>query len=170
MSDQANPSGERDERTAVPVPKAGELRHRLYSEQAAVLNESRAESFKAFDQAILTLSAAGLGLSLTFIKDVVPIGSARWLLVLPISWGAFALAILSTMGSFIASRMAADGMLDKAEQYYIHGDESQLQRKIKAMQWTGVLNWVSAGLFAAGVVLTTLFVALNTFGGADNGG
>jgi hypothetical protein len=47
--------------------------------------EGRQANFESLDKYILTLSSGALALSLSFIKEVVPLPSALWLPVLFVS-------------------------------------------------------------------------------------
>ena len=60
-----------------------ETKYQQYLDERKLLIDAEAEGARSFDKAIMTLSAGALGLSLTFIKEIVchPHGSTLWLLI-----------------------------------------------------------------------------------------
>jgi hypothetical protein len=76
----------------------------LYDEHRNKVWKDIESGTESFDRNLLTFSNGALGLSLAFIKDVVPLGKAVWIAALFTSWFAFALCIAVTMASF-ACRM-----------------------------------------------------------------
>jgi hypothetical protein len=143
-----------------PDPQHAE-RMSLYASVRTELSAAREKSFELFDGAILTLSSGGLGVSMSVVKDVVPLAGAhfRWMLVT--SWVCFAAAIVSTLVSFLMSQAAVDAQLRIAEDYYLRGNEAALERPNRWSAVTLYLNLGSALFFVAAVVLTVMFVALN---------
>lgn len=139
----------------------------LTAEKRRLLAETRADLLKRYlsnsenyDKAILSLSTAFLGFSLAFLKDLVPVQWAKWLLLLYGSWVALAGAVLVTVVSFWVSQRGIDVQLKKAEDYYLRDDQSALKKSgiAKATTW---VNVTSGALFILGLVLTTTFVILN---------
>jgi len=55
----------------------GKRREEIYAETRKDLLTRQLSNSEKFDGAILTLSTAALGVSLTFIKDIVPLGKAQ---------------------------------------------------------------------------------------------
>src|SRR6266404_4254675 len=80
----------------------------------------RQSSFEQLDKSILTLSSGGLGLSIAFIKEIVPPGHIVVLCLLIISWALFVVSILSTLASFVLSTYAIDTQMEYAEEYYLN--------------------------------------------------
>jgi hypothetical protein len=134
------------------------------------LNSEQAE----YDKQLLTLSSAFLGVSLAFVKDVVPLQDAIHLWEFDTALGLFLACVCLVLGTF---------------QYSIHGHfrlieywelkEKSLQETDDALakiegelrklwEWLfrksvriRFVNWTSGILFAAGVVLLVLFVITN---------
>jgi hypothetical protein len=122
----------------------------------------RQANFESLDKYLLTLSSGALALSLSLIKDVVPLYSAHWFAALVVSWIAFVGAILSTVASFVASQLAHDRQLDNLEKYQ-QGDGPALDEQCNPfVTWTQCLNYFAVVAFFVGVVSTVAFVALNT--------
>lgn len=88
------------------------------------LNTRQIANSETYDNALLTLSSAFLGLSLTFIKDVVPFESAQCLGLLYLSWTCFCLCIVTVIGSFIYGQSVIDELRNNAKKYFINGDKS----------------------------------------------
>lgn len=129
------------------------------SERAELLKRHQANS-DAHDKAILTLSSGFLALSLSFIKEIVPVGLIEWSSLLYASWVALTVAVLATVISFRVSEAALDDALDRTYRYYILRDESAFAPGALSA-WVGRLNNASAGLFCLGVILTVIFAGVN---------
>jgi len=125
------------------------------------LLSARQSSFEQFDKAIFTLSAGGLGLSVAFVKDIVPLAHTTCLGVLISSWVLFTTAIFSTLASFVLSQQAIDRQLFDAEQYYLHGKKNHRTKKNPFATATKFCNIVSGICFFAAVLTTILFASFN---------
>ena len=130
--------------------------------QRELLERQRANS-SSFDKAVLTLSTAGLGVSISFSETVI----ANWdavqcLILLKLSWGCFAAAIVSTILSFMASQNAISKRLTFAEKYYLENKDEYLNKKTLMETATGALNNFSGMIFIVAVALTVIFVMTNT--------
>lgn len=142
-----------------------ELRQHIYEQRRAELLQRLFSNSEAYDQAVLTLSSALLGLSLAFVSDVVPFKQAVWLSCLYMSWAALALAVITTVVSFRISDSAIKHELELAHRYYLERDEEAFVRSTRAAltEW---INALAGGFFILGVVLTIVFVVLNARGQA----
>ena len=114
-----------------------------------------------FDKAILTYSAAGLALSLGFLKDFVPVTEASLSWLLYGSWALFVLAVLFTLLSYLTSQRAQHRQLDISAKYNLEMKDEALNE----VNWPARLTeWGSYGAgtcFVFAIVGSTLFVALN---------
>ena len=81
----------------------------LHAKHIAQAWSDQQASTDAFDNNLLTFSSAALGLSIAFIKDIVPLENAEWLKTLYFSWAAFAGCISITIASF---QIAVPGFAD----------------------------------------------------------
>lgn len=138
------------------------------TERVRVHDKLKEELFKRqnlnsdnFDKSILTYSTAGLGLSLAFLNDFIPItqAAAAWLLYL--SWALFVLAVILTMVSFVSSQAGIARQLILNERYYLHNDESVLHERNVPARATEWLNYAGGSSFLVALIATSLFVALN---------
>lgn len=114
-----------------------------------------------YDKSILTLASGGLGLSLAFIKDVVPIASVTCRTVLIQSWFLFVGAIVVTIVSFQTSQAAIRTSLDHAEKYYLQRRDEYVNARNVWVNVTDMLNILSGVLFVAAILWTAYFVAMN---------
>lgn len=144
-------------------PDLGAEKRKLLAETRADLLKRQLSNAENYDKAILSLSVAFLGLSLTFLKDFVPVHLANWPLLLYASWWLFALAVLATLSSYLVSQWAVNEQLRRAEEYYLHDKVDALERSMvaRATDW---LNVASGLVFVLGIVLTTVFVTANVEG------
>lgn len=143
-----------------------EKRNELFFTYRKELLERELSNSVNLDKSILSLSTAGLGFSLAFIKDVVPLtgGSLLWLLI--ISWYLFASAIISTIISFITSQLAIKKQIDYAKQYYCHREEEYSQKKNSLTIVTERLNCLSCIFFIFAILFTIIFISININGGS----
>jgi hypothetical protein len=133
-----------------------------YRAYTGPLHALRQSNFEKFDQAILTLSSGGLGLSIAFIKSFIPdlCGHICLLIILLLSWILFAGALLSTMMSFRSGKESIDEQLANAEKYYLEGRTEFLNRHNPFTVETARYNKISFGLFILAVILTLVFVSI----------
>lgn len=81
----------------------------LYLQERTRLTSAKQEAAKSYDQTILTFSAGAIGLSITFLKEIAPRAHAPRLLYA--SWIFFAVAMLSTLYSLLASQRASEDQI-----------------------------------------------------------
>ena len=96
-----------------------------------------------YDNAILTLSSAALGLSLVFLKDILPINKIDCLSLLICSWVFFGLAIISVIVSYFTSQKAIEKQLIISYEYYIEKKESAFEEENPFARHTERLNKLS---------------------------
>jgi hypothetical protein len=138
-----------------------EERKKLFSELKAELYKRQLSNAENFDKSILSYSTAGLGFSLAFLKDFLPITSALYGWLLYGSWIFFALAIIVTISSFISSQLGIKKQLSISERYYLKGEENAFSEKNFFALITDYLNNFSGLLFIAAIIFTTVFVSIN---------
>lgn len=142
-----------------PPHTPSEEEKKLYSEFLAEVNKRETASSDNFDKSVLTLSSAGLGLSVSFLKDIG--GTVSWPWVLYGSWMLFVAATLSTMASFLVSAKALDAHKTLARKAYIEGDEKAFAAKNPWDICTRWLNYISAATFGMALIATIVFVITN---------
>jgi hypothetical protein len=136
---------------------------KLHEQFTAEVNRRELASADNFDKSILTLSSAGLGLSLSFLKDIGGVAVVLpWALYL--SWVMFVLATVSTMSSFLVSARAMEHHKGLARRAYLEGDHGAFGEENKWDRWTRRLNQCSAAFFFLALALTITFVITNVEG------
>ena len=136
-------------------------RQRLHDELRDELFRCQLSNSQILDKSILSLSSAGLGFSLVFIKNVVSPDKVSHLWLLYCSWGVFILAIVCTLVSFLTSQCGIKKQLDINKEYYLEDNEKALDQTNLPAQITTILSYVSVILYITAVSLTVGFIALN---------
>lgn len=133
-------------------------RSEIYQKTREDILKRQLSNNENFDRAILTLSSAGLALSVTFLK-----GSDHqvhfWILIA--SWICFVLAIVVTIISYQTSQRGLMKLLSQSERYHLHGDESVLKERNRFAEWTERCAVISAIAFVLAIVLLLIYFALN---------
>jgi hypothetical protein len=138
---------------------------RIYEATRKDLLVRQLSNAEKYDNAILTLSAGILGVSLAFIKDIVPIDEAINVCLLKLSWVCFSLAIVFTISSFMLSQWAIKVQLTYAERYYLDSKDDFLKKRNVPAIATDWFNLLAGILFIIGVSTTVSFVIYNLKGG-----
>lgn len=137
------------------------LRQQMFAAYAAEqLTRERANADK-YDNTILTYSTGALALSLSLIKDVVPLASAHSIGTLKASWACLAFSLLVMLVSFHIGQTANRKRVEFAREYYIDKIETSLNKKDWAEKSLSWLNLLAGAAFFVGVLFTTAFVWTN---------
>lgn len=132
--------------------------YEAYIDQRKSLNEGERAASKVFDQAMLTLPAGALALSMAFMRDVVQQPTQTQLLVY--GWYLFGAALLAALFSLLTSQQSYCEDRNRL-------DREQRENRLlpdKPNWWsraTGLLNYASIVLFTTGVILIALFAGAN---------
>jgi hypothetical protein len=146
-------------------PDAGEQPQRdLYAAHAKQAWEDIQSSTDSFDKNLLTLSSGALGLSLAFIKDIVPFNHAVWPRTLYASWISFALCIVLTVFSFRLSIAAQNKHLEYLAKYYLERQQEYFNKMSVYSRVLSTFTWLASGFFLVGLVCTLLFCLKNVGG------
>ena len=136
-------------------------RQRLHDTLRDDLFKRQLSNSENLDRAILMLSSAGLGLSLVFVKGLVPLTKADCMCLLYFSWFLFGSAILSTLVSFFVSQQGIKKQLEMNRQYYLERKEKVINEKNLWASATERLSYVSALTYIVAAFFLVLFIALN---------
>lgn len=139
-----------------------EERKKIYAETRADLLKRQLSNAENYDKSILSLATAALGFSLAFLKEIVPISIAKDFYLIKISWFFLILTILVTLISFLSSQIAINKQFFYAKEYYLNSNDDFLNKKNWPAILTEGLNWASAIFFVIAIVITTIFVSINT--------
>ena len=120
-------------------------RERLYRQHRDELIELRKLDADKYDNAILTLSAALLAISVTFISNVFPLDTAVAKPVLYMAWGGFSLAIVVAIGGFIFSQRDKERQIRAADEFYRQSKEEAWRTNERIKRRTDVLNCIPGG-------------------------
>jgi hypothetical protein len=146
--DANNPGGSADD---------SQVRWNLYLEQERLARQNIRDSTSDFDKNLLALSSGALGISLAFIKDIVPLEQAMWLTLLYWSWFLFALCILATVSSFRFSIIAHVAHIGYLKKFILDSDDGYKDKQSWATKAVDVCTWTAGAGFFAGVALTLVF-------------
>ena len=117
--------------------------------------EADQKSVEAFDKTVLTLSAGGLGLSLTFVSDIVGCENVVFTTGLEAAWGLWIASLAMTLTSFYFSHLALRKTIRQI-------DDGEIQRENPGGKWTpitNVLNATSGIAFLCGLVFIVVFIS-----------
>lgn len=119
------------------------------------------ESYTQADNLVLTLSSALLGLSISFVKDVVPIQRIVSLPSLITSWILLSASILVILFSYFAAQSENATQIDYGHEYFVNRKEEFFNKKTRWSGWTVRCNRVAATCFVLGLALTIYFMSVN---------
>ena len=141
--------------------RAKERREQLYKAWEELRTRQLSNS-QMFDKAILSLSSAGLGFSLAFIKNVVPLDRAACVWLLYVSWGLFVAATATTLYSFLTSQRGIQKQFTQIGRELACQDDFRPESNDDApFKTTERLAYFSFGSYIAAVILTVVFIIFN---------
>ena len=133
----------------------------VFATYKAEIDKRELSNTDNYDKNILTLSSAGLAISLTVFKDIAPHGQTAYIWLLYSAWILFGCAILATIFSFLISNTALRAELEIAHKYYIEEDESvfgKISLKSKVLKW---VNRFSGVFFVLAIISVITFGVIN---------
>ncbi|MBU7435850.1 hypothetical protein KRI00_01045 [Paraburkholderia fungorum] len=153
-------SGEKD------AKERAKERTRIHERERDNLAKLRISNAENLDKSVLTYSGAGLGLSLGFLKDFIPIREAKLPWALYVSWIAFTVAMVLVIASYVVSQMAIEVQFERAERYYDEDGEEEVRNECTTTEKVAqhLNGWIYATAFGIGLSLTILFVSVNLNG------
>lgn len=139
--------------------ESNNLKYKTYLEERKLLINAKLEGSRLFDKTIITLAAGSFGLSLAFIKQIVPSNVSNKSLLI-FSWIGFGISILSTLISFLASQEGCLKQIEILEKDFFSNDNKNVDINRPAI-WTSRLNWLSIISFIIGVIFLASFALIN---------
>lgn len=143
------------------APDQEARRLELYDKTRDELLKQQLSNSETYDKSLLTLSSTFLGLSLAFIKDVVPLAQVQYLWMLFLSWAGLAIVIIGTIWSFIYGQRVIKHLLEAAERYYKKQDQTALEESRHYAKKLDCVNEFSGFVFIVAVLLSVAFVFIN---------
>ncbi|MGH9786004.1 MAG: hypothetical protein ACRD88_17675 [Terriglobia bacterium] len=138
-----------------------EQRRKLLADIRDDLSKRQLSDSQNYDKAILSLSSAGLGVSLAFLARG---SSIKALPYLWLSWIGFIGAIGATLASFLVSKRAIKRQLDIAIRGYANEEPDALKERNRPDEWVNRMAYISGTLFFLAICFTVCFVAFNIGG------
>lgn len=141
-----------------------DFKYKVYLEERKSLVDAEREGSRLFDKAILTLAAGAFGLSLTFIRQIVPNIISGTMFMLICAWVGFCISLLSTLISFLTSQFACSKQREILEAEYFDNHSGYNKKAIfknKTAIWTKRLNILSIFTFIFGVIFLAIFSIIN---------
>ncbi|MCG8405381.1 MAG: hypothetical protein MI923_09305 [Phycisphaerales bacterium] len=142
--------------------------YKSYLDERSTLLTSSRELSKAYDTWVLTLSGGALGLSMTFVKDIVSPAKPECPILLLLSWALLAGAILSIMIGLYQSPIAHSQYIKILDDIYNDLNKRPYwkcvrdeQLKLKRPKIVGILNHVSLICLIIAVLSMSYFTYLN---------
>jgi hypothetical protein len=134
------------------------LERETYLEERKLLIDAEREAARSFDKAMITLCAAALGLSISFVRYVAPVPKATTLLY--VAWVCFVLALIVTLFSFLTAQSAMRKQRAILDRYC----GKELSEGEKRNRWATCTKWLNVSsiiLFISGVVFLVCFSVQN---------
>jgi len=142
------------------------------------LYSSLSRDLSEFEKNFLLISGGILAFSITFIKEIVSIDKANFLILLYISWGLIITAIGLMMITFLKSAGASDKLWSAVDNFIItnklYKDEDVLETeqvdKVKKdinnifyenKKHLKIIRYISVASFIAGVTFLAIYVSIN---------
>ena len=116
---------------------------------------------ESYDKALMTLSAASLGISLTTIRFIVPLETASYICLIQLGWLLLLISIIVSIIAFQLSNRAIKNQLKNAEDYYLKCNPQAFHRKNIAQKINSFLNFATGILFIVAITSIVSFVILN---------
>lgn len=131
-----------------------DIEQKAYRDELIKLDQKVQEEY---DKVILALSGGALGLSITFIHDIVELNAATYKSLLFVAWVFWTMSMASVMLSHVMSHQALRRTIKQVD------DGSLYEKKPGGVfDWgTSILNSVSGLAFLAGTILMIIFVYTN---------
>jgi len=125
--------------------------NKAYYEQ---LSKAYFESSVQFDKQILFIASGALGISFTFINDIIDLTCASWKTLLLISWILFSFVILFSLLSHYFSKQAINFKMKNIDKENDKESDKQNSRVV-------VLNKLMIAFNILGLLSLLLFVFIN---------
>jgi hypothetical protein len=113
------------------------------------------------DKAILTLSSAALGISISAIKFVIPFDKAECIWLVKFGWVMLLISIITSLSAFLMSNNAIKIQLRNAEDYYLNGIAEAFNKQNISSFINSILNKITGITFVVAISAIVMFVVIN---------
>jgi hypothetical protein len=154
-----------------PDPDESTLSYEVYLSEREKLIDIESKSSDLHDKSVLQLTAAALGLSVTFMEKIAPHPAPYTLKYLFVAWTLLGLSIVFIVSSFLLSQMSCRRQRQLLDEEYT---KQKIPKQInRASEWTIRTSFAGYVTFVSGIGLLLVFSAWNmslltTQGEADN--
>ncbi|WP_133510979.1 hypothetical protein [Candidatus Thiosymbion oneisti] len=138
-----------------------EQRGEMYARYRDKIHKRDLSNTENYDKALLTLSSATLGFSLTAIHSIIPFKTSDYTWLIITGWVLLLVSIITSLAAFPVSNKALSVQLKSAEDYYIDGKEDAFRRKNTFENINKYLNYIAGLSFGIAIVAIMAFVILN---------
>ncbi|MGO8672151.1 MAG: hypothetical protein ACLQVD_12390 [Capsulimonadaceae bacterium] len=132
-----------------------------YARYTSHLWQQRQDSESDSDKLVLSLSTAILGLSATFIKDIVPYVYVWSLELLVAAWAALGASVISTLVSYQVGRRSIDEHIEASSSYFFENHKDAFDDVSRTKKSTERINNCSSASFVLGLILILSFAGVN---------
>ena len=133
-------------------------REEIYLTTRKSSEEKKFESEASFDKALLTLSAAILGFSITFLKENI-LSGINCKTAIYLSWISFFATILASLFSHKTATKAFKLQMEQIDEMY-EGKSNKIGKN-KYDKQTTILNNIGGTSFVFGITLLLIFLYIN---------
>ncbi|NTW84417.1 MAG: hypothetical protein HGB36_13855 [Chlorobiaceae bacterium] len=115
---------------------------------------------ESYDKLLITLSGGALGLSVTFLKDIIGSNEIRYPNLLLIAWALFVTSIGSILCEILFGIQAHKKAIKQVD------DKTIYVQKVggKSSNWTTIFHWMAALSLISGLMFVSSFAFLNLGG------
>ncbi len=114
------------------------------------------------DRTLITISIAGLGLSVAFVKNIPSGSNISSPGIIYVVWVLFGLCIISVLLSYIFALTALERYRQINREYYIEDNDNARNKKYFSLGATQFLNYASVILFMLAVISGVIFIIKNS--------
>jgi hypothetical protein len=137
--------------------------YEAYSSYVSVLDERELSNIQSYDKSILTVSSAGIALSIVLLQLMVTeLGvELSYIWMIKSSWACFLIAIGLTIVSFQIANKSIDEARSMAERFYLKGEHGARNEKNFWANVNVCSSWLSGGSLLIAMILIIIFAFQN---------
>lgn len=148
-------------------PDDSEQRYEQYLKERDELLKRELLNTVNLDKNVLSLSTAGLGFSLVFLKYFFPQANPGHKWALYLSWAMFGAAIILTLGSYLIGQHAINQQHKLNERvilrnnFFLSNNEDARKERPRSAKLTDRLRYFYVGAYIFALLFLVLFTGLN---------